>query len=333
MEIIKYDQEKHFNLIKEIYSSYPDVIKIKIKELKKINSHNPFFKFGSLKNFLLSDNGKVVVHASAIIDSRLGKDLGLVGSFESINNPKYAEYIFVAISDYFKDQDKKFIRGPINLTTWQNWRISFPEGKLPFTVEPFTREYYKDLFESYGFDVGQENITTISNIDESGFKVFQGDFQKIRDEGFTIVNIDKSNQEKSLEAVYEIIAQAFIDSWTFVKISIEEFIYNHTGSSTMNALSYSCLILNKEKKAVAFCFAVKDNNQNDMVIIKTFAVKQEYQGRSIGKAMFYWVYQKAKLEKIKNLMFCTMRSDNTNILKLTQSKNIYRRYRVYQKKI
>ncbi|MBT6691006.1 GNAT family N-acetyltransferase [Candidatus Parcubacteria bacterium] len=338
MEVINYKIDgllsDYSDLIVDIYRDYPDVARTKVEEARKINNiSNPFFNFGSVDNFLLLDQGKPVAHAAVITDSRLPAELALLGCFESKNNQVYADKIFDAISEHARQLGRKILRGPINLTTWQNWRVSFPEDRQPFSLEPFCRAYYKDLFENANFEIAQQNVSTISSLKDCGFTNFAQDFSEVVANGFVFEHINEKNYQASLQAIFQMISEVFVDSWSFAKISLEEFAHYYKDLDRTSTLPFSCLVLDKKKCAAAFCFAVADVSDSDRVIIKTFAVGSKFQGQAIGKAMFYWVYQQAKKQNVKEFIFSTMREDNQGILNLTKGADIYRYYRAYQKQI
>ena len=83
---------------------------------------------------------------------------------------------------------------------------------------------------------------------------------------------------------------------------------------------------------MAFAFAFKDayNEKQSNVVVKTFAISKKHQGKGLGKALFYFLYQKSLENKVDNFIFSTMRDDNLGILNLTGGGDVYRRYKVYE---
>jgi len=111
---------------------------------------------------------------------------------------------------------------------------------------------------------------------------------------------------------------------------MEEFLYAYKDTKASAELPLSCVVYDKKSVPAAFCFGVKDGSH---AIIKTFAVTKDYQGQSLGKALFGWLYLQSKNNGVENIIFSTMRSDNEKIIKMTQGQSLYRYYRAYSKKI
>jgi len=337
MQIVDYAYEEKYiaeyaELIKNIYETQPIFAKSKAYEVSKMfNRNNPFLRFGTWRNFLIKDKGNSVAHISAIIDRRLPPDIGLVGYFDTVNEAIYADKAFDTASEFLTKNKKKVIRGPVNLTTWQSFRVSYPEKNPPFLLEPFTRSYYRNLFEDYGFKRAQNNISTIQRIDQANFDKYEQEHKKLKEQGFIFDAIDSKSLSNSLPEIYDLVIKTFRDSWSFVKISFEEFVYNFLSPKITTSLLY--IARDKNKKAVAFFLGALDaySGNHKRIILKTMGVLLEYQRLGIARALFYLVYLRGKQENVSELIFSTMRTDNETIRNITgRTHNIYREYNVYE---
>src|SRR3989338_2055360 len=156
MNLVTYQDKEEYltlycQLTSDVYSGYPLVAESKIQEARRTFSCcNPFIRFGRYQNFLLLSGTKAVAHASAFTDSRLAEGVGLVGYFECLSKKEYADKILKAALSYFAKNKISIVWGPVNLNTWRSFRVSYPETNPPYFLEPFTRAYYKESFESCG---------------------------------------------------------------------------------------------------------------------------------------------------------------------------------------
>ena len=339
MQLIYYKEEKkylgkYFELIRDVYDKYPTFAQARIREAKRVfNKNNPFRQFGSWQNFLLLDNTKPLSHISTIIDNRLPSDIGLIGYFDSINKIEYAKKIFDVAAKFLAKNQKKVVRGPINLTTWQGFRISYPETNPPFFLEPFTRGYYRNLFEGYGFKLAQGNISTIQSLKQTNFDEFEKEFKNLKKDGFIFKTIDSRNFLSSLAEIYDLALASFENTWSFVKISLQEFIYYFGNFSKLINKHFLYIVSDQNKKNVAFFWGMPDlyTKSERRVVLKSMGVLPEYQRLGIARALFYLVYSKAKKENITKFIFSTMRKDNVGIRELTaRALDIYREYIVYE---
>jgi len=337
MQIVDYTYEdrhvaEYTELIKNIYESYSLFAKSKVHEVERIfNKNNPFLQFGIWRNFLIKEEGNPVAHISAIIDKRLPSDVGLLGYFDIVNKTMYANKAFDVAIEFLTKNQRKIIRGPVNLTTWQGFRVSYPERDPPFLLEPFTRSYYRDLFENYGFKTAQKNVSTIQKIDQTNFDKYEAEYKNLKEQGFIFDTVDTKDLLSSLREIYSLIIETFGDSWLFVRISFEEFIYNFLDFETSTSLLY--IARDKNKKAVAFFLGALDaySGNHKRVILKTMGVLPEYQRLGIARALFYLVYLTGKQEDASEFIFSTMRTDNEKIRDITgRTHHIYREYNVYE---
>lgn len=337
MELINYKDDPKYlcifsELIRDIYNKYPYLAQTKIRD-NAFNKDNPFLQFGSWENFLLLEQGKPVAHISAILDNRLPDDVGLVGYFESVNEPELAKKIFDVASNFLAKHQKRIIRGPVNLTTWCGFRVSHPDGNPPFFLEPFTPDYYRTLFEGYGFKIAQSNISTIQDVKESGFDKFEDAFINLKEKGFDFEAIDSRNFLSMLEEIYNLALVTFDNTWTFVKTTLPEFIYYFKNLSGLIDKHFLYIVRNQNQKNVAFFWGMPDfySKTEKRIILKNMGVLPEYQGLGIGRALFYIVFHRARQEGISKFIFSTMREDNLKIKELTaKAQNIYRKYTVYE---
>lgn len=337
MQVIDYTYEnKYINeytkLIRNIYAMYPLFAESRADEVNRMfNKKNPFLRFGIWKNFLVKNEGSSVAHISAIIDERLSFDVGLLGYFDAVNETAYADKAFDAAIGFLTKRRKKIIRGPVNLTTWQGFRVSYPEENPPFLLEPFTRGYYRNLFENYGFKTVQNNVSTIQKIDQTNFDKYELEYKNLKEQGFIFEIVDSKNLSSALPEIFDLAIETFGDSWSFVRISLDEFIYNFRNSATTASLIY--IARDRKKKSVAFFLGASDTyaGNEKRVVLKTLGVLPEYQRLGIGRAIFYLVYLKGKQENVSELIFSTMRTDNETIRNLIgRAYDIYREYNVYE---
>ena len=341
MEIRTYTNEaqsvqKFAALVREIYSGVPYHADAVISQfLRHIDASSPSTEFSQFQNFLLCDGDKPLAHAIAIIDRRLS-GVGLVGYFECLNNENYAKKILDEVKKFFVSRNIHTIRGPVNFSTWSTFRFGLSEQKPPFFTEPFSREYYAELFHSFGFEPVQYNITQLSALPESNSE----DLKKAENDGFQFEFLSKDNFNEILGDIYPVASASFSDTWSFVPISRDEFFYLYRGFEPRAADCIVVSVRNREGKPVGFCFAVPDlyHPADNSLVAKSMGVLPEYQGHGIAKALFALVYKTAKERGFTKIYYSTMRVDNDAIKKITaaggeKENEPFRRYAVYEMQI
>lgn len=326
--------EKYAELTAHLYREHPAYADDKIqRDAFAFSGKNPFFRHGSIKNFMAMEGGKPVAHASAIIDSRLPETAGLIGYFECDKNPGIAGKILDRAAGYLAGLGRKRVQGPVQCTTWQGYGFSCSRRDRPYFMEPFSRDYYCDLFEESGFTVKQKSVTSILGVEQTKFGEYAAAKRKLVQGGFRFESVNGERISSHLDEVYFLVSAVFVDTFAFVRISIEEFRI-HFG--TLAARFPECILLlsrSPEGKAVGFLWGLPDRYAPDggRLVLKVIGVAEQYRGLGIGKALFHSAYRFAQDRRFREFILSTMRSDNMCVRHLTSGTDAsFREYKAYE---
>lgn len=339
MSLIAYRHEMEYlgaygRLIAQLYAAYPRVVEAKLREAQRaFSTRNPFAKHGTRRNFLLVVRNRVVAHVSACTDVRLPAGVGLVGHFESVNRDEYAHRVLGAARAHLATRRITSIRGPINMSTWHNFRVSYPETNPPYYLEPFTRSYYKRMFESYGFRAVYRGVSAIQAAGRTSLARYRSDFLRLRKEGFAFRLADRRTLRPALEDIHRLSSEIFEHTWTFFKITLEEFLYLFGEAYESTGGPLIAAAYHPGGQAVGFIVGDRDvySRRVNRVVLKTMGVHPDCQGRGVGRALLYMAHRAAAAQGASQLIFSTMRTDNHSIFRLIGGKNpVYRRYEAYE---
>ncbi len=322
-------------LVSDLYAGYPPVIQARIREAERnFGRTNPFFSFGRSVSFLLTEQGRPAGHISAFLDDRLPKAVGLIGYFECIDDSGAAALLFDRACAYLRDSGIRNVRGPVNFTTWQTFRVSFPEDAPPFFTEPFTRGYYRDLFRQYGFSVSQGNISAVIRIDGTEFSRYEQHLLRLEQEGVMFETMSRSGPEM-LQDIYRLTGTIFADTWSFVPVTPAEFTYFSEGIALLLDGDFIFLVRGRDQTPAAFCFCAPDRYATNQrrIVIKTLGVSAAYRGKGIAKALLCLVHQTALQKGFTEMIASTMRVGNDPIRGIIPCDRIYREYEVFEKSI
>src|SRR4030095_4081419 len=123
-------------------------------------AHNPYFRHGECTRWiLLNDNGEVIGRIAAFINTKKAnkyeQPTGGIGFFECINDQKAANMLFDAGKNWLINRGMKAMDGPINFGENDKfWGLLIDGFKPPSLGMSYNPPYYKELFESYGFEKG-----------------------------------------------------------------------------------------------------------------------------------------------------------------------------------
>ncbi len=319
-------------LTAEVYGSHPGYAANRAASMARaVDRRNPFFRYGEYIGFLAYDGGRPVAHAAAILDRRLDSSIGLFGFFESLPNGGYSKGVIREVAGALSERGVQTIRGPIDLNTWNGFRVSYPEDKPPFLLEPFTRGYYRSIFDELGFTVAQRNVSTLHARDEVGFDRFKGNLETLCADGFTFSTASRDTLPVLVRDTHSLVRECFGGTWSFIPISLPEFQYGagRLGSADQLLLHVA---YSPTGKPVGFCFgALDDAADGRRAIVKTVAAAPMARRLEVARALLCDFFDSAADRGASQFILSTMREDNKQVRALTFGRRtVYRRYEAYE---
>lgn len=132
---------------------------------------NKMFRHGRAKRWILfSNEGKCIGRIAAFIDDKYSKGMeqatGGLGFFECVHDQKAAFTLLDTACDWLKENGMESVDGPINFGEKNMfWGLQIEN----FTSPPsygmnYNPEYYKEIFEAYGFQIYYEQLVFFRDI-------------------------------------------------------------------------------------------------------------------------------------------------------------------------
>ena len=219
---VKSDKEKRqfLDVVDKIYKNddaYIRPLDIMIEEVFDPEV-NDFFQHGKAVRFLLmDDDNKPIGRVAAFINEKKAygfqQPTGGMGFFECINDKDAAFMLFDAAKNWLSESGMEAMDGPINFGENDSFWGLLIEGFTPpaFGMQ-YNPPYYKDFFESYGFENYFEQVTNRLDLQ----KPFPERFWKIagwvgRKPGYHFHHFTWQESEKFIQDFIEI----YNDAWRF----------------------------------------------------------------------------------------------------------------------
>jgi hypothetical protein len=144
-----------------IYRGDPNWIRPLDKDIEEVfdPAKNKLFKEGKCRRWILwGTEDKAIGRIAAFVNSKYSAEqeqaTGGVGFFECIDDKAAAHFMFDHCRQWLKDQGMEAMDGPINFGEKERWWGLQVEGyQEPLYCMNYNPPYYRDLFESYGFEV------------------------------------------------------------------------------------------------------------------------------------------------------------------------------------
>lgn len=225
--------------------------------------------------FMVEDNGELKAVACGY-DNPYHSNSYIVGNYESVPGDKYTKVLFQAIESRALSLEKTDIIGPMNGSTWHNYRFSTSTDHL-FFLENIHKSYYLEQWKSAGFETFQKYQSSLENISDDYISSDPSAF--FSDKNLTLNTFDIGNVEKQLLDIHAFCNRVFSDNKLFSPISKSDFLNLYR--PVIPALNPDLIDLVYDRnEIVGLLFAVPDYYNKQQVIAKTIGrnPRPDYEG-------------------------------------------------------
>ena len=210
VEILTAKHKREFlQLPVQLYKNEKNWIRPLDKDVEAVfdPKENKFFRHGECTRWLLlNQQGNTIGRVAAFWDkhtARKGNDqpTGGMGFFECIQDQEAAFLLFDTCKKWLTDRGMEAMDGPINFGNRDRWWGLLVEGFTePNYCMPYNFLYYKDFFESYGFQVYFNQYTYYRKIVEPlAESVFKRAHRILNNPDYKVCHLETNKIEKYAE--------------------------------------------------------------------------------------------------------------------------------------
>lgn len=257
-----------------------------------------------------------------------------LGLYECIDREEVAYALFSTATALAQRSKVSYLIGPMNGSTWNNYRISSDNSNLFFTDE-CNKDYYVKQFRENGFEeVGcyYSSIDRNINIDLDTKAIEE----KLNKQGLKIRNIDLTDYEAELEKLYEITMNAFENNMFFTPIDKEAFIRKYLPIKDLLTSEFVFIAEDRQKKVVGYAICIHDyyNSNEKSLIVKTMARKQVKEWSGLGQLLSKQIVLAAKANDYVSIIHAFIYSENRSLaLSKLNSGEVFKKYFLYAKSV
>ena len=190
---------------------------------------NKKFQHGVCIRWILKDfNNKILGRVAAFVDDKTknlnDQPTGGMGFFECVDDQKIASILFDCCVDWLKTKRIEAMDGPINFGDRHQWWGLLVDGfHKPVYGMPYSKPYYKNLFEAYGFQIYFKQYTYKTQFSpESLSEVIAWKAKRIeKNTDYSIVHYDKKNTNKFVRDFVHIYNEAWVSTIPGVDLMCE----------------------------------------------------------------------------------------------------------------
>ena len=350
---------------RQVYQDDPNWVPPLVVDLKEKLSRkkNPFFAHAEMELFLARRDGRVTGRIAAILDRNHNavhnEKIVFFGLYESENDPETSAALLDAVVAWGKERGMDTLRGPVNLSL--NDECAFLlEGfdSPPVVMMPYNPRYYLELMDRYGMVKARDLYAFLGAKDHKPRPKVQEIVDKLRLEGrFTVRPLSRKTLDQDKDKILHVYNNAWQRNWGFVPWTPAEI--EHMVAKLKQVADLRIILLAEDKgRPVGFAFGLPNLNE----------VIKRMNGRLTPLGILKYLYYRKRVKGIRTLVFGVVKeyqhtglsyllydefekrvfgsgyewgetswqledNDLVNRFCLSVGAHLYKKYRIYEKKI
>lgn len=266
--------------------------------------------------YVIVDAGTVKARAALYNNPRLNygnKRAACIGNYECVADNEIAQQLLKEIAKEAKALGFEYLIGPMNGSTWDDYRFSIDKNSPTFFTEPDHHLYYNDQFNAFGFEPVSKYISGISDCtnykeaDPATFKSLYANGLSVR-----LVNLDDFDNE--LRKLYDLCTLAFKNNFLYTPISFERFKEKYQSAKQVINPEFFIIAEDTNEDIVGFMFCIDDlyNRQEKNLIIKTIARHPDEKWKGMTNLTGDMVYTLARDKGYQHVLHAFMHESNAS---------------------
>lgn len=289
--------------------------------------------------YILTDNGNVKARCALYSNPFLyfkSKKTACIGNYECVNDDSVSKKLLARVTNDARNLGNTFLVGPMNGSTWDNYRFSVNHDHPLFFTEHYHHLYYNQQFINNEFEVIATYFSSIDKEVKSDNPTLLELEENFKLSGVSFRNIDMDHYEDELEKIYELNIIAFRNNFLYTPISKQAFIKKYYETKKYIDPEIVMLAEDEEKNLIGYFFCLNDiyNNLEKSIIVKTVARHPDKKWSRIGHVMGNIMYRTIMKKEYKSIIHSFMYREGTST---GISKNFYgqdfKEYLLYGKKL
>lgn len=288
---------------------------------------------------VLTENGEVIGRCALYNKPGLhfeNKKACSIGSFECTDDNVAAAFLLAKAIEKAKSLGFEFAIGPMEGSTWNNYRFSNHNDSPNFFMEPYHHAYYGKLWEDFGFQKIAHyisNLDTKPTFDQERIEKWEKQYQE---NGAVFRSIDLQNLESDLIKLAKFNNEAFQDNFLFTPIAEDDFVKKYLQLEKYFDPELIWVVEDQQGEIQAISFSIPDylDPTGKTLIVKSLARKKDTPFRGIGAYLAGKTYQIAIKRKFERIIHALMIVDNHSVsISNNYEGNQYKSYALYGLKL
>jgi GNAT superfamily N-acetyltransferase len=245
-----------------------------------------------------------------------------LGWYESVEDFDASRALLEAVFRSARAQGCVRIIGPVNGSTWHQYRFAEPLGET-FFLDVYHKPWYSAQFRDAGFGELATYYSSTAPIEEG-----------LRNVSVHVRDLDVSQFDKELRTIYDISCASFSDNFLYSPISFSEYaaLYGRMREIIQSRLVK--LALDDTGSPMGFLFALpnKLDPRGRSIILKTVAVLPAFRGKGVMMTLSSAVQEEALRLGFSDVIYALYEERNVSS-RLALKGNRMRTYHLFERAV
>ncbi len=321
--------EIYFELFKNFPSKIYSEEELRFKQTESVSSDH-------LVGCYLLFRNEEIVGRFALYNNLLlfynNKKAACIGSYECINEEEASKALLGFARQEAQKTGAEFLIGPMEGSTWNNYRFSNYNYHPNFFLEPYHHTHYNQHFIDNGFACIAEYESTLApkfSINTSKVNALEKD---LKSKGLTFRKLDITNIDTELLKLAYFSNEAFKENFLYTPINPNVFVEKYKKIIPFINPEYVWMAeeSNGNLVGVHFCYDSKYQHQKTLVI-KSLARSKNKNYNGLGNYLAAKLINKAFNDGYEYMIYAFMQKNNTSVMKLSDELKAveYKSYSLY----
>ncbi len=267
---------------------------------------------------------------------------GVIGWYECSNSSTMSKILLEEATVFCKNEGCKKITGPINGSTWNNYRFNKTAESPLLPGEPYQPLYYIQQWLNFGFTESTTYQSDIAPKDLFEPMTLTEGKQLAQQFNLSIDYYPSNPTKEFINQMYTFYNECFSPNPFFKSIEKSEFESLTGKLALILDDKHSLLVKDRENNPIAVILSYKDvyynlfksnkiknkEHESNRLFIKTIATHPKWQGKQIGTLMVNLVHNLANETGFSDIYHLLMFQDNLSATK-GKEKFVTRKVRDY----
>ncbi|MBU6340934.1 MAG: hypothetical protein KGS48_05520 [Bacteroidetes bacterium] len=282
-------------------------------------THSAFSKKNLVKGYLLEYENRYQAcvalyhHPDLQLDAQPVLTLGAYAcTNDSVPSAHLFEFVFQDIQSQFPHI--KTIIGPMEGSTWENYRFVLPSLTKPYTLEPMNPAWYPAQWEAAGFEVLKKYQSNLAHFSEENRKDISAYLTHFETLGVHFRNFNSANALEELEKLADFNIAAFDAAFLYTPIEKVEFVEKY--QKILPLMRDELVILAEQYNRIVgmiFCIPEPRDPEHKQMIVKTLARLPNPEFKGMGEVLCQLLVNQALDLGFNQMIHALMRVDNASM--------------------